>query len=302
MRLILTLLLVLTTCVASLLTLFARDSVVTGLLQVLALIFLVLFIIVRALGLFKPRRAGRIPPSQVAELEKLYFRCMRDMLNEMPDLNQVISDLQRILAIDPRYKNAHHYLNRALSMQAQQGHVNGSRPSGTAMGRTEFARLQERLIDPDPAVRKAVVMEFIRYGSDAVDPIIALLMDEDSDVRVHAATALGWIGGQDAVQPLLVALKDDNTLVRRYAARALCWVVSEGAVEGLIEALRDADAYVRQYAARALGWSQDRRAIRPLIEMLGTEQNIDVELYVYTALEDLGEKNVRVTRPVEVEN
>jgi hypothetical protein len=302
MRLLITLLLILTAGAAGVFTLFVRDRAATGLLQMAAFVLLFLFVLVRVLGLFKPRRASRIPPSQVAEMEKLYFRCMRDLLNETPDVNKVINDLQRILTIDRHYKNARHYLNRALLLQAQRGHLNGTRPSGSPPSRAEFNRLQERLIDPDPAVRKAVVMELIQYGSEAIDPVIALLMDEDSDVRVHAATALGWIGGQDAVQPLLVALKDADALVRRYATRALCWVVDESALEGLIEALRDSDSYVRQYAARALGWSQDRRAIRPLIEHLVNEQNTDVQNYAYIALEDLGEKNVRIGRAAEVES
>jgi HEAT repeat protein len=161
-------------------------------------------------------------------------------------------------------------------------------------------RLQEQLIDPDPDIRKAVVMELIQYGETATDPLIALLMDEDADVRVHAATALGWVGGNHAVQPLLVALQDENAYVRRYAARAMCWVVDETAVDGLIEALKDDDNYVRQYAARALGWSQDPSAVRPLLELLAVEENGDVRDYALTALDDLGERPPRIERAVEV--
>ena len=170
-------------------------------------------------------------------------------------------------------------------------------PSRTS---TEFQKLQEQLIDADPVVRKSVVMEFIQYGEDAVDPLIALLMDEDADVRVHAATALGWIGGEDAVQPLMVALQDENAYVRRYAARAMCWVVNDTAIDGLIQALKDQDNYVRRYAARALGWSQDRRSIAPLLDLLLLEDNNDVREYALTALEDLGERNVQVERAVEL--
>jgi hypothetical protein len=299
-RLILTVLFMLSVVIAGVLTVFAREHVLTAPLQWAAGVLLVIFLADRIFGLFKPQRGTGIPTSQIAEIERLYFRCMRDMLNEQPDFNQVINDLQRILAIDPRYKNARHFLNRALVLQAQPS-SNGSHPTNKTRNRAEFKRLQEQLIDPDPAVRKAVVMEFIQYGPEAIDPIIALLMDEDSDVRVHAATALGWIGGKDAVQPLLVALVDSDTYVRRYAARALCWVVDTTALEGLMEALKDPDAYVRQYAARALGWSQDERAIRPLVELMAVEQNLDVQNYIHTALEDLGQKNARVERPVLVE-
>lgn len=236
-------------------------------------------------------RRPHMPKSQVAEIERLYFRATREMLTETPNIAQVINDLQRIVAIDPRYKNARYFLNRALLLQertqalAQQPANGARRPPN----RLDLRALQEKLIDLNPAVRKSVVMELIQYGSDAVDPLIALLMDPDADVRVHAATALGWVGGHDAVQPLLVALQDEVAQVRRYAARALCWVVDQSAVDSLIAALNDEDTYVRCYAARALGWSQDPRAIRPLVELFHRDPNSDVREYALTALDDLGQ-------------
>jgi hypothetical protein len=272
----------------------------TAPIQVLTLVLLALVLIDRVTGIFRPRRGTKIPPSQIAEMERLYFRSMREMLNEDANLAQIINDLHRIRSIDPQYKNSRHYLNRALLLQSENGStaVKHRLPSRTS---AEFVQLQEQLIDPDPAIRKSVVMELIQYGADAVDPLTALLMDEDSDVRVHAATALGWVGGQDAVQPLMVALQDINPYVRRYAARAMCWVVDESAIEGLIAALKDDDTYVRRYAARALGWSQDHSAIRPLFDLLIVEENSDVREYALTALEDLGERNVQVGRPLPAE-
>ena len=268
------------------LTVFNPDHTLTRPVQIVVGIVTALMIFSWIPGLFRPRRA-RPPRSQIAEMERLYFRAMREMLTDLPNYAQVINDLQRILSIDPHYKNARHYLNRAITLR-QEGNPqsNGTRPGSKA----DFYHLQEKLIDLDPTVRKSVVMELIQYGEIAVDPLIALLMDEDSDVRVHAATALGWVGGKDAIQPLLVALQDENAGVRRYAARALCWVVDETAVQGLIDSLQDDDNYVRCYSARALGWSQDERAIEPLKALLQHE-NSDVRSYAITALEDLGQGN-----------
>lgn len=265
-------------------------------------VLLILMVVVRIFGWFKPRRGNRIPRSLVGEIEQLYFRSMREMLNDEPNLAQVINDLQRILSIDSSYKNAQHYLSRALMVQAQQKSLNGGQVVRPGAKTADFRKLQEQLSDPDPEIRKSIVMEFIQFGDKAIDPLIALLMDEDSDVRVHASTALGWVGGHEAVEPLLVALKDENPYVRRYAARALCWVVDDSAIDGLIEGLADPDAYVRQYMARALGWGQSNRAVRPLIELLITEQVAEVREAAFTALADLGEPNVRVDRPVALEN
>ncbi len=300
MRRFLNVLLVLCLGAAVTATFLQPDHIVTRPLQLSVFIIVLAILLDRIFGWFKPKRGGtNVPRSLVGEIEQLYFRCMREMLSDNPNLVQVINDLQRILSIDKNYKNAQHYLNRALLLRAQSnGHGRGSISNMTA----DFRKLQEQLVDPDPAVRKSVVMDFIQFGDRAVDPLIALLMDDDSDVRVHAATALGWVGGHEAVQPLLVALNDENQYVRRYAARALCWVVDQTAIEGLIEGLKDTDAYVRQYVARALGWSQDNRAIRPLVDLLMTEQSEDVREYAFSALADLGERNVRVARPMALES
>lgn len=298
MRRLLSVLFILCLGAAGTATLLQPDHVVTRPLQLSVIIIVIVILLDRIFGWFKAKRGSDIPRSLVGEIEQLYFRCMREMLSDNPNLLQVINDLQRILSIDKNYKNAQHYLNRALMLRAQS---NGKGIGSVSRNTADFRKLQEQLIDPDPAIRKSVVMEFIQFGDKAVDPLIALLMDDDSDVRVHAATALGWVGGPEAVQPLLVALNDENQYVRRYAARALCWVVDQSAIEGLIEGLKDTDSYVRQYVARALGWSQDNRAIRPLIELLMVEQNEDVREYAFTALADLGERNVRVARPLAVE-
>lgn len=287
MRPVLVAVFIVTLIVTLILMLVTPDNFVTLLAEGVTLVLLALMILSALVSALRPKRA-RPPRSQVAEMERLYFRAVREMLTESPNFAQVINDLQRILSIDSRYKNARHYYSRAVILREEaSGQSNGARPGSKA----DFMRLQEKLIDLDPAVRKSVVMELIQFGAIAVDPLIALLMDEDADVRVHAATALGWVGGADAVQPLLVALADYDLAVRRYAARALCWVVNEEAVDGLIRALRDEDSYVRSYAARALGWSQDSRAIEPLQALL-EDENSDVRSYATTALEDLGVRNV----------
>lgn len=299
MRRLLIVLLILMLIIALWLSISASDNALTRPAQVITGVLFISVVADYSFGIFKPGRNRRPPRSQIVELERLYFRSMREMLNDHPNLPQIINDMRRILSIDPRYKNARHYLNRALVLQAEsEENLAAASPSVSARNRANFIKLQEKLIDPDPDVRKSVVMELIQYGDVATDPLIALLMDEDEDVRIHAATALGWVAGEDAIQPLLVALQDENPYVRRYAARALCWVVDETAVENLIDALQDDDNYVRCYSARALGWSGDRRAIRPLVELLA-EENADLREYALTALEDLGQKNIAPPEKIE---
>ncbi len=285
MRIFLTVLLVLSIILAIAITILDPTSTLAPIFQVGAIAAGLALGLVWAYGRFGKRRV-QPPRSQVAEIERLYFRAMREMLTDHPNYTQVVNDLQRILSIDPRYKNARHFMQRAMLLRRDDEQGIRITPERT---RAEFQRLQEQLVDLDPGIRKSVVMDLIQFGESAVDPLIALLMDEDADVRVHAATALGWIGGKEAVPPLLVALSDDDMQVRRYAARAMCWVVDSSAVEGLISSLDDEDSYVRCYAARALGWSQDERAIEPLTELLN-DDNADVREYAATALLDLGQQ------------
>jgi hypothetical protein len=46
-----------------------------------------------------------------------------------------------------------------------------------------------------------------RFGPEAVDPLIALLQDERTEVRISAARALGRVGDERALQPLLQTLR-----------------------------------------------------------------------------------------------
>ena len=97
--------------------------------------------------------------------------------------------------------------------------------------------------------------ECVRIGAPAVEPLVAALEDESTDVRNAAAEALGKSGDARAVEPLIVALRDEDKSVCRNAAEALGELKDARAVEPLIAALKYRD--VREAAAGALdkiGW------------------------------------------------
>jgi HEAT repeat protein len=92
----------------------------------------------------------------------------------------------------------------------------------------------------------------VRIGKNAVPALVAALEDPDSNVRRHAARALGKIGEARAVKPLAAALRDGHEEVRREAAQALREIGDVVAVTSLIEALRDREAHVRCFAVDSL--------------------------------------------------
>jgi HEAT repeat protein len=101
-----------------------------------------------------------------------------------------------------------------------------------------------------------------------VDGLIeALDYQDDHNVRLAAASALGRIGDKRAVKPLIVAL-DDQRRVKEISAQALGQIGDPRALEPLIKTLGVENWEVRSTVAKALGKIGDPRAIKPLISLL----------------------------------
>ena len=114
-----------------------------------------------------------------------------------------------------------------------------------------------------------------------MEPLVKVLQDEDLDVRMNAAWALGAIGDPRAVEPLIKALEDEHLRVRGTAASALIridpgwWENSavKSVIAEVFSALKDEDPTVRSNAAWVLGEIQDPKAVEPLIEALKDENS-----------------------------
>lgn len=86
--------------------------------------------------------------------------------------------------------------------------------------------------------------------------LIALLQDDNPDIRRTAAESLGKIGDQSALPAVLPLLSDPMPAVRAAAAQALGRMASptdEAVISGLSRLLADPDDGVRQAAALAIG-------------------------------------------------
>lgn len=94
--------------------------------------------------------------------------------------------------------------------------------------------------------------------------------------------------GSSATVALITALEDDDTEVRLAAARALGDRADTAAINALVNALRrDASAEVRQAAAHALGQIEDARAVPGLTAALREERNRDVRLEIIRAFGEI---------------
>jgi HEAT repeat protein/beta-lactamase regulating signal transducer with metallopeptidase domain len=112
-----------------------------------------------------------------------------------------------------------------------------------------------------------------RDGGQPADPryvaaFTRLLGDANSDVRQHAASALGEARPREAPAALLAAVKDKNADVRMHVASALGEIRDPRAVPALKELLQDQNGDVREHAVQALSEIRDRAALEALISAM----------------------------------
>ena len=133
-----------------------------------------------------------------------------------------------------------------------------------------------------------------KIDARSVDPIIGALNDEDIEVRLRAAEALGQLKNATAIDPLIEALKNDADCgIREMAAWALGQIDDVRSIDPLSYAsVKDAEYYVREEAYDALqkntagGNKVDARSVDPIIGALKDEDN-EVRLRAAEALGQL---------------
>ncbi|MBI4672414.1 MAG: HEAT repeat domain-containing protein [Chloroflexi bacterium] len=144
-------------------------------------------------------------------------------------------------------KKAYDQDRRAALQQAEQ-----------ARRRADLEQLLEKL--DEPAQHPFAIYCLHEYGTDAVEPLIALLQDDDPDARFGAAHTLGLIGDERAIPGLINALADKEPAVRYWAAEALGKMHATSAAGALQKLLKDRHAGVRQHAALVLRQLTGERA------------------------------------------
>jgi HEAT repeat protein len=169
-------------------------------------------------------------------------------------------------------------------------------------------------------VRAAAATALGQLGdARAVQPLVDALVDQDKNVRRHAAAALErlgepqwiqWVKGHDSdfsrlgasrdvrvLEPLVKALADEGLYLplRAEAAAGLGQLGNARAVEPLLNALVNKHSPVRGAAAQALGQLGDARAAEPLIKTLADQEDY-VRGAAAQALGQLGD--VRAVEPL----
>jgi hypothetical protein len=184
----------------------------------------------------------------------------------------------------------------ALKNEDPAVRLNAAKALGEINNSGAVDTLIQALSDVDWHVRKMAAWALGEINDPrAVDPLSYLsVKDVDGDVRSEAKNALlEQMFGGDAldtrsINPIIGALGDEDVDVRLRAAQALGEINNSGAVDTLIQALSDVDWRVRKMAAWALGEINDPRAVDPLSYLSVNDTDNDVRNEAKNALASFG--------------
>lgn len=163
---------------------------------------------------------------------------------------------------------------------------NGAKAALVGIGPKVIPHVQPAVKPAD--LRGAACEVLIKLGEPSVPALVDLLDEDDQDVRMAAADALGKIGSRRATPALLKSTRD-IAAVRRIAISSLCTICDPRATDLFIEVLthtRD-DGEVRARAARALSVVGGPKAIATLTASLG-DYDLKVRTSVITGLQRIG--------------
>jgi HEAT repeat protein len=102
-------------------------------------------------------------------------------------------------------------------------------------------------------------------------------------IRWAAARSLGKINDQKAVEPLIAILIEESNTLRRGIIEALGQLRSEQAIDPLITFLRDEDSSIRGTVVEALGLIGSNRAL----PALNWVQQNDNGIYAYQRIREI---------------
>src|SRR5580692_1728471 len=148
----------------------------------------------------------------------------------------------------------------------------------------------QRLKSKDPKTRCRMIEEVAQAADlTALAPVAEALADEEPEVRIAAAKALGCFHDDRSVPPLVSAIKDRSAEVRAAAIFSLRQVGDAGAIDALVHALGDYHHAVRWQAAgalNALGWRPGNN-IEFVLRAVATCQHEDADVHGAEAVEIL---------------
>jgi HEAT repeat protein len=137
------------------------------------------------------------------------------------------------------------------SWQVRQAAVNSLiARQGLSTGKLLLRSLRKQ--HRNPSILNGVLQVLNHYHIDTVPALIECLEDEDVDLRIYAAQALGGQHDSRAIAALICALEDSNINVRYHAIDALGHLQAGEALEALKKIAKSGDAFLAFAATETL--------------------------------------------------
>ena len=123
----------------------------------------------------------------------------------------------------------------------------------------------------DLNVLSSALQVLVAANRNVTGPLIGLLKGPNSNLRMHAAQALGLLRDRAAVPDLIDALGDDDPNVRFHAMEALGSLRATEAIDALVEIAHSGDFFLAFPAIEALAQIGDAMAVPGLVALLDNE-------------------------------
>ncbi|WUR58052.1 HEAT repeat domain-containing protein [Micromonospora chokoriensis] len=196
------------------------------------------------------------------------------------------------------------HADRTTSRRVVRDFVTGDTPElrrvglwalGFVVDAQDVELLAAAVTDADPEVRSLAVGSIPDPAGDdwAFDALVLALRDLNEQVRVSAASRLGYTGRVDAVAPLADLAADPTPRVRTMVAYALGRLGSHQATPALQRLLHDPDRHVRENAADALGSVGGPAAVDALLA-LAADHDPKLRIQAAKALAKAADSDPRV--------
>ncbi|MBI3038267.1 HEAT repeat domain-containing protein [bacterium] len=122
-------------------------------------------------------------------------------------------------------------------------------------------------LDPDSRLRAALIMENLKFGTQAQDALLMGMKDPSSKVRAAIVKTLGVLGNKALFKHLIGFFNDPDERVRANTIEAIKHLGHEQAVQVLSPFLKDPNNRVRANAALAV-WQLGKVKILPIIHSM----------------------------------
>jgi HEAT repeat protein len=124
----------------------------------------------------------------------------------------------------------------------------------------------------DLNVLNSALRVLIGSGRAVVEPLVAMLSDEQPNLRMHAALALGELRADEAAPGLMRLLDDPDENVRFHAIEALGRIGAAESIDPLATIAASDNFFLAFAAIEALSKTDDARVAPLMVSLLGHEQ------------------------------